>query len=62
MEQIKESQMLEDKLDKLQLMTKGCWNRLEDELIAEHVSEKGARDWSQLARRMSGRIGKQCRE
>ena len=54
--------MLEDKLDKLQLMTKGCWNRLEDELIAEHVSEKGARDWSQLARRMSGRIGKQCRE
>jgi hypothetical protein len=43
-------------------LVKGSWTRQEDEAIMAHVSQFGPRSWAQLANRLPGRIGKQCRE
>mmetsp|Transcript_9683 Transcript_9683/g.27915 ORF Transcript_9683/g.27915 Transcript_9683/m.27915 type:complete len:582 (-) Transcript_9683:96-1841(-) len=42
--------------------TRGAWTAEEDATLAGLVQTLGARKWSEIAKRMPGRIGKQCRE
>jgi len=42
---------------------RNAWTQQEDEILARAVQETGGpRGWSQIAQRLPGRIGKQCRE
>ncbi|KAL1200970.1 Transcription factor [Cardamine amara subsp. amara] len=41
---------------------KGQWTTEEDKLLVQLVEEHGTKRWSQLARMLYGRVGKQCRE
>ncbi|XP_057507924.1 transcription factor MYB3R-3-like isoform X2 [Actinidia eriantha] len=44
-------------------LVKGPWTKTEDELIIELFSKKhGNHKWSEIAKSLPGRIGKQCRE
>ena len=43
-------------------LVKGPWTKEEDELLAKLVHEKGPKHWTQIARYMKGRVGKQCNE
>lgn len=43
-------------------LVKGSWTREEDEIIIEFVREHGVKNWTKLAEKLPGRIGKQCRE
>lgn len=40
----------------------GTWTRQEDQILTEIVNSKGARNWTEVAKSLPGRIGKQCRE
>lgn len=41
---------------------KGYWTKEEDKLLVELVGKLGSKQWSQVAKHLPGRIGKQCRE
>lgn len=41
---------------------RGSWKPEEDKTIFDWVQEHGADEWSALAKKLPGRIGKQCRE
>ncbi|KAK8934454.1 Transcription factor MYB98 [Platanthera zijinensis] len=41
---------------------RGQWTVEEDSLLVKLVKEYGVRKWSQIAKKLVGRIGKQCRE
>ncbi|XP_017273084.1 v-myb avian myeloblastosis viral oncogene homolog-like 2a isoform X2 [Kryptolebias marmoratus] len=41
---------------------KGPWSKEEDEKIVELVSKFGTKNWTVVAKHLSGRLGKQCRE
>ncbi|XP_020588879.1 myb protein-like [Phalaenopsis equestris] len=41
---------------------RGQWTVEEDNLLVRLVKEHGFRKWSQIAKKLCGRIGKQCRE
>ncbi|CAI0455093.1 unnamed protein product [Linum tenue] len=41
---------------------KGQWTLEEDKMLVQLVGEHGLKSWSQIARMLGGRIGKQCRE
>ncbi|XP_028551190.1 transcription factor MYB98-like [Dendrobium catenatum] len=41
---------------------RGQWTAEEDNLLVRLVKEHGVRKWSQIAKKLVGRIGKQCRE
>ncbi|KAL5549951.1 hypothetical protein UlMin_000127 [Ulmus minor] len=43
-------------------LVKGPWTQEEDEKIVELVSRYGPTKWSLIAKSLTGRIGKQCRE
>ncbi|KAH8488604.1 hypothetical protein H0E87_024304 [Populus deltoides] len=43
-------------------LVKGPWKKEEDDLIRELVEKHGNKKWSQVAKHLTGRIGKQCRE
>ncbi|KAJ0984097.1 hypothetical protein J5N97_002453 [Dioscorea zingiberensis] len=43
-------------------VVKGQWTAEEDSLLRKLVKQHGVRKWSQIARKLVGRIGKQCRE
>lgn len=43
-------------------LIKGPWTKEEDEKVIELVAKYGAKNWSQIAEHLHGRIGKQCRE
>lgn len=43
-------------------LVKGPWTQEEDAIVLEMVLKFGAKNWSQVAASLSGRIGKQCRE
>ncbi|KAI3687083.1 hypothetical protein L1987_80774 [Smallanthus sonchifolius] len=43
-------------------LVKGPWTKEEDEELIQLVQEYGHKKWSIIAQRLSGRIGKQCRE
>ncbi|KAJ6872767.1 hypothetical protein NC651_031791 [Populus alba x Populus x berolinensis] len=43
-------------------LVKGPWKKEEDDLIRELVEIHGNKKWSQIAKHLPGRIGKQCRE
>ena len=43
-------------------MIKGPWTPEEDEKLTENVTKHGAKNWSNIALALPGRIGKQCRE
>ncbi|XP_057442834.1 transcription factor MYB3R-2-like isoform X2 [Lotus japonicus] len=43
-------------------LIKGPWTKEEDDLIRELVMTNGKKNWSEIAKALPGRIGKQCRE
>jgi len=43
-------------------LVKGPWSKEEDETIRRLVGLHGPRRWSEIARHLPGRVGKQCRE
>ncbi|CAD8204085.1 unnamed protein product [Paramecium pentaurelia] len=43
-------------------LVKGPWTQEEDELLGKLVLGYGPKNWSQIAKHLPGRIGKQCRE
>lgn len=43
-------------------LTKGPWTKEEDEIVKRMVAQNGPRKWSEIAKFLEGRIGKQCRE
>lgn len=43
-------------------LTKGPWTKEEDEIVKKMVAKNGPRKWSEIAKFLIGRIGKQCRE
>lgn len=43
-------------------LIKGPWTKEEDDKVIELVKKHGAKNWSQIAEHLHGRIGKQCRE
>lgn len=43
-------------------LVKGPWTTEEDMMVIELVEKHGTKKWSQIARRLNGRLGKQCRE
>ncbi|XVF22606.1 hypothetical protein REPUB_Repub12eG0185900 [Reevesia pubescens] len=43
-------------------LVKGPWSKEEDDLIFELVEKQGKKKWSEIAKYLPGRIGKQCRE
>lgn len=43
-------------------LVKGPWTKEEDEKVVELVKEYGVKSWSFIARKLEGRLGKQCRE
>ncbi|CAK64527.1 unnamed protein product (macronuclear) [Paramecium tetraurelia] len=43
-------------------LVKGPWTQEEDELLGRLVVGYGPKNWSQIAKHLPGRIGKQCRE
>jgi len=43
-------------------LVKGPWSKEEDERMIAIIKEEGAHNWSKIASRLGGRIGKQCRE
>ncbi|CAD8124793.1 unnamed protein product [Paramecium sonneborni] len=43
-------------------LVKGPWTQEEDELLVRLVVGYGPKNWSQIAKHLPGRIGKQCRE
>ncbi|XP_022992905.1 transcription factor MYB118-like [Cucurbita maxima] len=47
---------------KLPNIIKGQWTPQEDRLLVQLVDEYGIKKWSQIAKMLQGRVGKQCRE
>eukprot|EP00742_Colponemidia_sp_Colp-10_P002435 GILJ01002595.1.p1 GENE.GILJ01002595.1~~GILJ01002595.1.p1 ORF type:complete len:583 (-),score=79.94 GILJ01002595.1:72-1820(-) len=43
-------------------LVKGPWTKEEDELVTRLVQQYGPKRWSEIAKHLPGRIGKQCRE
>ncbi|KAH6779843.1 Homeodomain-like protein [Perilla frutescens var. hirtella] len=43
-------------------LVKGPWSKEEDSLLVELVGKSGEKKWSEIAERLPGRMGKQCRE
>ncbi|XP_059456448.1 uncharacterized protein LOC132186486 [Corylus avellana] len=43
-------------------LVKGPWSKEEDDLTMKLVAKKGKHKWSEIAKSLPGRIGKQCRE
>ncbi len=43
-------------------LVKGPWTQEEDEKLIDMVEKLGPKNWSQIAKALPGRIGKQCRE
>ncbi|GMI69646.1 hypothetical protein HRI_000633900 [Hibiscus trionum] len=43
-------------------LVKGTWSKEEDDRIFELVGKQGKKKWSEIAKHLPGRIGKQCRE
>ncbi|XP_040369715.1 transcription factor MYB118-like [Rosa chinensis] len=44
------------------MIIKGQWTPGEDRLLTELVERHGIKKWSQIAKMLNGRVGKQCRE
>lgn len=43
-------------------LVKGPWTEEEDRTVVALVKEHGPKNWSFIASKLNGRIGKQCRE
>lgn len=43
-------------------LVKGPWTSEEDQIVVDLVKIHGTKKWSQIARNLKGRLGKQCRE
>lgn len=43
-------------------LVKGPWTKEEDDKVVELVAQFGVKSWSFIARKLEGRLGKQCRE
>eukprot|EP00741_Cyanophora_paradoxa_P014306 tig00020780_g13797.t2 len=44
------------------VLVKGPWTKEEDDTVINLVRQYGAKKWSEIAKHLPGRIGKQCRE
>jgi hypothetical protein len=44
------------------LTTRGSWNQTEDELLTSAVHQLGPKKWTEIAKQVSTRSSKQCRE
>ncbi|PQQ15798.1 transcription factor MYB98 [Prunus yedoensis var. nudiflora] len=49
-------------LQKKPTIIKGQWSPQEDRLLVQLVGRFGIKKWSQIAKMLTGRVGKQCRE
>eukprot|EP00257_Ricinus_communis_P006286 XP_002521444.2 transcription factor MYB98 [Ricinus communis] len=59
----KKSQVKKDgKVHKKSHVIKGQWTPEEDCLLVQLVKEYGIKKWSEIAKMLEGRVGKQCRE
>ncbi|KOM56912.1 hypothetical protein LR48_Vigan10g280400 [Vigna angularis] len=58
----KSNQKIKMKKDTNDLIIKGWWTPEEDSSLVELVNEFGLKKWTQIAKFLPGRIGKQCRE
>ncbi|KDO55226.1 hypothetical protein CISIN_1g044021mg [Citrus sinensis] len=52
----------ERKLPKKNNIIKGQWTPQEDRMLIRLVAQHGTKKWSVIAKAMTGRVGKQCRE
>ncbi|KAJ4831486.1 hypothetical protein Tsubulata_004716 [Turnera subulata] len=52
----------ETKIHKKPNLIKGQWTPQEDRLLMRLVQQHGMKKWSQIAKMLAGRVGKQCRE
>ncbi|XP_031249852.1 transcription factor MYB118-like [Pistacia vera] len=43
-------------------LIKGQWTAQEDKMLVQLVGQYGTKKWSQIAKMLNGRVGKQCRE
>ncbi|XP_019340180.1 myb-related protein B isoform X3 [Alligator mississippiensis] len=43
-------------------LVKGPWTKEEDQKVIELVKKYGTKQWTQIAKHLKGRLGKQCRE
>lgn len=43
-------------------MASANWSKQEDEMLTSIILANGAKDWTKVANKLPGRIGKQCRE
>ncbi|CAI9770232.1 unnamed protein product [Fraxinus pennsylvanica] len=43
-------------------LNKGLWTKEEDDVLIELVGKQGNKKWSEVAKHLPGRIGKQCRD
>ncbi|OAY29491.1 transcription factor MYB98 [Manihot esculenta] len=50
------------KVHKKAQIIKGQWTPQEDRMLVHLVKQNGVKKWSQIAKMMEGRVGKQCRE
>ena len=44
------------------MLVKGSWTKEEDMRLVELVHQHGPKEWSSIAEKLPGRVGKQCRE
>ncbi|KAJ9152871.1 hypothetical protein P3X46_026382 [Hevea brasiliensis] len=52
----------EGKIHKKSHIIKGQWTPQEDRVLVHLVKQNGIKKWSQIAKMLEGRVGKQCRE
>ncbi|KAG6793482.1 hypothetical protein POTOM_002691 [Populus tomentosa] len=52
----------DSKVHKKSQVIKGQWTPQEDRLLVQSVKQYGIKKWSQIAKMLEGRVGKQCRE
>ncbi|XP_050222227.1 transcription factor MYB98-like [Mercurialis annua] len=58
----KKMKKLDGRVHKKTQVIKGQWTPQEDSVLMELVKEYGIKKWSQIAKVLQGRVGKQCRE
>ena len=49
-------------LNNFHYIAKSTWSKDEDDILTEIVRQNGAKNWTNVAKSLPGRIGKQCRE
>ena len=58
----KQSSRMEREKERASMQVKGPWTKEEDEKLKMLVKAFGPKRWTYIAKKLGGRIGKQCRE